>query len=180
MSVRMDQDNSEIEISKLGKGQYFGELALVTHRPRAASVYATGGVVKLACKSAPARAIHHILCEHRKPFNLLYYNYYYYYYYRDSLMELLCSVREHLMRFSFIVFHFSFCFFFSFISSLCTRSLTRHHLHLNVSCVFCIFCILLLFYLFRVLVVLLCCVVCKQLCVLLFFCSVCSFRRCLL
>lgn len=51
MSVRMDQDNDEIEISQLGKGQYFGELALVTHRPRAASVYATGGVVKLACKS---------------------------------------------------------------------------------------------------------------------------------
>lgn len=51
VSVRMDQDDSEIEISKLGKGQYFGELALVTHRPRAASVYATGGVVKLACKS---------------------------------------------------------------------------------------------------------------------------------
>ncbi|KAH8391045.1 hypothetical protein KR215_004917 [Drosophila sulfurigaster] len=48
VSVRMDQDDSEIEISKLGKGQYFGELALVTHRPRAASVYATGGVVKLA------------------------------------------------------------------------------------------------------------------------------------
>ncbi|XP_064543421.1 cAMP-dependent protein kinase type II regulatory subunit isoform X1 [Drosophila montana] len=48
VSVRMDQDDTEIEISKLGKGQYFGELALVTHRPRAASVYATGGVVKLA------------------------------------------------------------------------------------------------------------------------------------
>ncbi|KAH8416202.1 hypothetical protein KR222_011007 [Zaprionus bogoriensis] len=48
VSVRMDQDDSEIEISQLGKGQYFGELALVTHRPRAASVYATGGVVKLA------------------------------------------------------------------------------------------------------------------------------------
>ncbi|XP_016929844.1 cAMP-dependent protein kinase type II regulatory subunit isoform X3 [Drosophila suzukii] len=48
VSVRMDQDDAEVEISQLGKGQYFGELALVTHRPRAASVYATGGVVKLA------------------------------------------------------------------------------------------------------------------------------------
>ncbi|XP_068147545.1 cAMP-dependent protein kinase type II regulatory subunit isoform X1 [Drosophila tropicalis] len=48
VSVRMDQDDTEIEISQLGKGQYFGELALVTHRPRAASVYATGGQVKLA------------------------------------------------------------------------------------------------------------------------------------
>jgi len=50
VSVRMDQDDAEVEISQLGKGQYFGELALVTHRPRAASVYATGGVVKLACE----------------------------------------------------------------------------------------------------------------------------------
>ncbi|KAH8301602.1 cAMP-dependent protein kinase type II regulatory subunit isoform X1 [Drosophila kikkawai] len=48
VSVRMDQDDAEVEISQLGKGQYFGELALVTHRPRAASVYATGGIVKLA------------------------------------------------------------------------------------------------------------------------------------
>jgi len=31
------------------KGGYFGELALVTHKPRAASVYAVGKV-KLACK----------------------------------------------------------------------------------------------------------------------------------
>lgn len=52
VSVRMDQEDTEIEISKLGKGQYFGELALVTHRPRAASVYATEGTVKLACKSS--------------------------------------------------------------------------------------------------------------------------------
>ncbi|TMW52004.1 hypothetical protein DOY81_002922 [Sarcophaga bullata] len=42
--VKMDQDGDEIEISKLGKGQYFGELALVTHRPRAASVYADSDV----------------------------------------------------------------------------------------------------------------------------------------
>ncbi|XP_041448058.1 cAMP-dependent protein kinase type II regulatory subunit isoform X1 [Drosophila obscura] len=48
VSVRMDQDDAEVEISQLGKGQYFGELALVTHRPRAASVYATGGHVRLA------------------------------------------------------------------------------------------------------------------------------------
>ena len=47
--VKMDQDGEEIEISKLGKGQYFGELALVTHRPRAASVYADSDV-KVACK----------------------------------------------------------------------------------------------------------------------------------
>lgn len=49
MVIKMDQDGSEIEISKLGKGEYFGELALVTHRPRAASVYADSDV-KVACK----------------------------------------------------------------------------------------------------------------------------------
>lgn len=47
--IKMDQGGSEIEISKLSKGEYFGELALVTHRPRAASVYADGEV-KVACK----------------------------------------------------------------------------------------------------------------------------------
>ncbi|XP_019890407.1 cAMP-dependent protein kinase type II regulatory subunit isoform X1 [Musca domestica] len=46
--IKMDQDGSEIEISKLGKGAYFGELALVTHRPRAASVYAASDDVKVA------------------------------------------------------------------------------------------------------------------------------------
>lgn len=48
--IKMDQDGAEIEISKLGKGAYFGELALVTHRPRAASVYAASEDVKVACK----------------------------------------------------------------------------------------------------------------------------------
>lgn len=49
VAIKMDQDGLEIEISKLGKGEYFGELALVTHRPRAASVYANSDV-KVACK----------------------------------------------------------------------------------------------------------------------------------
>lgn len=50
VSVRIIQDSgSETEISKLEKGQYFGELALVTHRPRAASVYSENAV-KVACK----------------------------------------------------------------------------------------------------------------------------------
>lgn len=40
VSIRIDQEGEEVEISVLGKGQYFGELALVTHRPRAASAYA--------------------------------------------------------------------------------------------------------------------------------------------
>ena len=49
VSIRIQQDAGEVEISVLTKGQYFGELALVTHRPRAASVYATDNV-KVACK----------------------------------------------------------------------------------------------------------------------------------
>ncbi|XP_044735985.1 cAMP-dependent protein kinase type II regulatory subunit [Chrysoperla carnea] len=34
------ENGQEVEISKIGKGGYFGELALVTHKPRAASAYA--------------------------------------------------------------------------------------------------------------------------------------------
>lgn len=49
VSIKMLQDSGEKEISKLEKGQYFGELALVTHKPRAASVYAQSNV-KVACK----------------------------------------------------------------------------------------------------------------------------------
>uniref|UniRef100_A0A6Q2WZD4 cAMP-dependent protein kinase type II-alpha regulatory subunit n=1 Tax=Esox lucius TaxID=8010 RepID=A0A6Q2WZD4_ESOLU len=36
------QDNAEVEIARCSRGQYFGELALVTNKPRAASVYAVG------------------------------------------------------------------------------------------------------------------------------------------
>lgn len=44
VSIKIQQDRGETEISKLEKGQYFGELALVTHRPRAASAYAQNNV----------------------------------------------------------------------------------------------------------------------------------------
>jgi len=37
----------EVEINRISKGGYFGELALVTHKPRAASAYAVGNM-KLA------------------------------------------------------------------------------------------------------------------------------------
>lgn len=49
VSIKINQDRGEVEISKLVKGEYFGELALVTHRPRAASAYAQNNV-KVACK----------------------------------------------------------------------------------------------------------------------------------
>lgn len=49
VSIRIEQDKGEVEISNLEKGAYFGELALVTHRPRAASAYAVDNV-KVACK----------------------------------------------------------------------------------------------------------------------------------
>ncbi|XP_059965672.1 cAMP-dependent protein kinase type II-alpha regulatory subunit [Mesoplodon densirostris] len=39
-----DGGNQEVEIARCRKGQYFGELALVTNKPRAASAYAVGDV----------------------------------------------------------------------------------------------------------------------------------------
>lgn len=41
----------EVEIARCQKGQYFGELALVTNKPRAASAYAVG-VVKCLGKDS--------------------------------------------------------------------------------------------------------------------------------
>ncbi len=43
------ENDIEVEVNRVSKGGYFGELALVTHRPRAASAYCTGPV-RLACK----------------------------------------------------------------------------------------------------------------------------------
>ncbi|KAM4821225.1 cAMP-dependent protein kinase type II-alpha regulatory subunit [Thomomys bottae] len=39
-----DAGSQEVEIARCHKGQYFGELALVTNKPRAASAYAVGDV----------------------------------------------------------------------------------------------------------------------------------------
>ncbi|XP_068714525.1 cAMP-dependent protein kinase type II regulatory subunit-like isoform X1 [Montipora foliosa] len=40
-----DDSTQEVELTQCTKGGYFGELALVTHKPRAASVYAIGDLV---------------------------------------------------------------------------------------------------------------------------------------
>lgn len=45
----LDDSGKEVEINRIVKGGYFGELALVTHRPRAASAFCDGEV-KCACK----------------------------------------------------------------------------------------------------------------------------------
>uniref|UniRef100_A0A3Q3ERN4 cAMP-dependent protein kinase type II-alpha regulatory subunit n=1 Tax=Labrus bergylta TaxID=56723 RepID=A0A3Q3ERN4_9LABR len=37
-------DNAEVELTRCSRGHYFGELALVTNKPRAASAYAVGNV----------------------------------------------------------------------------------------------------------------------------------------
>jgi len=47
--LKMDEDTGkEQELSRVEKGGYFGELALITHKARAASVYAATPEVKLA------------------------------------------------------------------------------------------------------------------------------------
>uniref|UniRef100_A0ACB8EH05 cAMP-dependent protein kinase type II-alpha regulatory subunit n=1 Tax=Sphaerodactylus townsendi TaxID=933632 RepID=A0ACB8EH05_9SAUR len=43
-TVTNKDSNQEVEIARCQKGQYFGELALVTNKPRAASAYAVGEV----------------------------------------------------------------------------------------------------------------------------------------
>lgn len=40
----MDSEEEELDIATCTRGQYFGELALVTNKPRAASAYAVDSV----------------------------------------------------------------------------------------------------------------------------------------
>ncbi|KAH8859343.1 cAMP-dependent protein kinase type II regulatory subunit [Schistosoma japonicum] len=40
--ISVKENSEEVELSRVGKGAYFGELALITKRPRAASAYAVG------------------------------------------------------------------------------------------------------------------------------------------
>ena len=50
VAVVIDQNGDEKLISEISKGGYFGELALVTHKPRAASICAKDNV-RVACES---------------------------------------------------------------------------------------------------------------------------------
>jgi len=43
--IKIVDAGNELEIARCQKGGYFGELALITHKPRAASVYAVGDVI---------------------------------------------------------------------------------------------------------------------------------------
>uniref|UniRef100_A0AAQ4PBG1 Endoplasmin n=1 Tax=Gasterosteus aculeatus aculeatus TaxID=481459 RepID=A0AAQ4PBG1_GASAC len=46
--TKKDQEDEEVDIATCMRGQYFGELALITNKPRAASAYAVGSVKCLA------------------------------------------------------------------------------------------------------------------------------------
>ncbi|KFB52237.1 AGAP004940-PA-like protein [Anopheles sinensis] len=48
VSIRLEQEEGEVEISYLQAGDYFGELALVAHWPRVAAAYAATDRVKVA------------------------------------------------------------------------------------------------------------------------------------
>lgn len=73
--------NQEVEIARCHRGQYFGELALVTNKPRAASAYAVGEVKclgkQMSCVSSHASLLlgclmgHAWASSHSKPSNLL-------------------------------------------------------------------------------------------------------------
>lgn len=57
-----ESGNQEVEIARCHKGQYFGELALVTNKPRAASAYAVGDV-KCLGKKIPYALILFLACS---------------------------------------------------------------------------------------------------------------------
>lgn len=61
--TKKDQEEEEVDIAMCSRGQYFGELALVTNKPRAASAYAVGSVKCLGRCPAILRSFVHPACS---------------------------------------------------------------------------------------------------------------------
>ncbi|TMS16426.1 cAMP-dependent protein kinase type II-alpha regulatory subunit, partial [Larimichthys crocea] len=57
-------DNAEVEITRCSRGHYFGELALVTNKPRAASAYAVGDI---KCLVIDVQAFERLLGSYLRP-----------------------------------------------------------------------------------------------------------------
>lgn len=53
LQTQVSQHSAEVEVARCSRGQYFGELALVTNKPRAASVYAVGDTKCLGTAPPP-------------------------------------------------------------------------------------------------------------------------------
>lgn len=60
--TKKDQEEEEVDIATCSRGQYFGELALVTNKPRAASAYAVGSVKCLGTFLAIFGSVMHPAC----------------------------------------------------------------------------------------------------------------------
>lgn len=58
--TKKDQEEEEVDIATCSRGQYFGELALVTNKPRAASAYAVG---KVKCLGKYCAILHSPECK---------------------------------------------------------------------------------------------------------------------
>lgn len=61
--TKKEQEEEEVDIAMCSRGQYFGELALVTNKPRAASAYAVGSVKCLGTCPAILGSFVHTACE---------------------------------------------------------------------------------------------------------------------
>lgn len=60
--TKKEQEEEEVDIAMCSRGQYFGELALVTNKPRAASAYAVGSVKCLGTCPAISGSFVHPAC----------------------------------------------------------------------------------------------------------------------
>lgn len=75
--TKKDQEDEEMDIATCMRGQYFGELALVTNKPRAASAYAVGSVKCLGMICGFLMIIHVLRLEYKLvsvPFTISHYS----------------------------------------------------------------------------------------------------------